>query len=99
MNIGKNIRNLRKANNLTLNELAKKINSSSGYLSDIENNKNLPSIPKLLEICTALNITLSDFFNEDNQNLSMELSELITLSKNLTPEQLHKLTEFIKSIK
>ncbi|QEK12627.1 helix-turn-helix transcriptional regulator [Crassaminicella thermophila] len=99
--IGNRIRFLRKQMNLTMKQLADKLNSSAGFISDIENNKSMPSIPKLIEICNVLNITLSDFFNESTEPITLtpELKELVRHAKNLTPEQLEQLTKFIRTLK
>ncbi|KAB7520308.1 helix-turn-helix domain-containing protein, partial [Enterococcus faecium] len=44
VNIGKNIRTIRKQQKLTQNELADKMNISRSYLGDLENNRRNPSI-------------------------------------------------------
>lgn len=99
--VGSRINKLRKLSNLTMKEFAELTGCSAGYISDIEHSKNIPSISKLIEICKALNITLSDFFDEGSDPVVLipELKELINNAKELTPEQLEKLNEFIKTIK
>ncbi|EPS50184.1 DNA-binding protein [Clostridium botulinum A1 str. CFSAN002368] len=59
--IGNRIYQLRKQSNLTMKEFAELTGCSAGYISDIEHSKNIPSIPKLIEICGSLNLSLSDF--------------------------------------
>lgn len=87
MNIGERLREIRKSKNMTLGEIAKKINSSSGFLSDIENNKSVPSISKLEDICNALNISLETFFkNEDGGNLSSS-EILMDIYNNISDEK------------
>lgn len=98
--IGQRIKSFRKQQNLTIKELANKINSSAGYLSDIENGKTLLSINKLIDICDALGVTLSEFFSiddEDSDSLPTEYIELVKNAKNLSPEQLKILNDFIKN--
>ncbi|AJD26305.1 helix-turn-helix transcriptional regulator [Clostridium botulinum] len=99
--IGNRIYQLRKQSNLTMKEFAELTGCSAGYISDIEHSKNIPSIPKLIEICGSLNLSLSDFFNTESssQPLTPELKELLDHAKNLTPEQLEQLTKFIKTLK
>ena len=58
---GKKIRELRKANNLTMNELAKKSGTASSYISDLENGKiKNPSITKMEKIAEALGVSLDE---------------------------------------
>lgn len=99
--IGNRINELRLKLNFTMGQLAELINTSPGYISDIEKGKALLSIPKLLSICQAFNITLSEFFNDGIQPtpLTPELKSLLDSARELAPEQLQALTEFIKTMK
>ncbi|SHK61097.1 helix-turn-helix domain-containing protein [Paramaledivibacter caminithermalis] len=96
--IGTKIKSLRKNSKLTLAQLAKLINSSAGFLSDIEKGKSLPSIPKLIEICNALDITLAEFFQEEIQEKSTSIDEVVKELENLTPSQLEAINNLIKTI-
>ena len=61
----------------------------------------LPTIPSLSRICDAFGITLSQFFLEDNEEVSF-LSEnqlqLIHSAAKLTPEQFTALLNFIETL-
>lgn len=61
----------------------------------------LPTIPSLSRICDAFGITLSQFFLEDNEEVSF-LSEnqfqLIHSAAKLTPEQFAALLNFIETL-
>ena len=62
--IGSNIRKIRKSKKISINTLAKMANVSLGYLSDLENNKfTNPTLDKLTDIANALDVSVSDFFN------------------------------------
>ena len=41
---------------------------SRGYINNISSGKSLPSLAELFAICEYLNISLSDFFNENSAN-------------------------------
>ncbi|WP_156308390.1 helix-turn-helix domain-containing protein [Sphingobacterium endophyticum] len=59
--IGKNLKQKRKEQGLTQEEVSKKIpKMDRSKLSDIENGKEDFVFSKLLNICDALNITLED---------------------------------------
>jgi len=56
----------------------------------------------LFKLCEIFNITISQFFNDDNLDhviLTSELKELLNSAKDLTPEQLELLSKFIQSLK
>lgn len=64
--LGDNIREIRKENKMSINNLSKITGISLGYLSDLENNKaNNPSVEKLNLIASALNVSVDLFFKDD----------------------------------
>ncbi|WP_373845229.1 helix-turn-helix domain-containing protein [Clostridium sp.] len=98
-NIGDRIRELRKLNKLTTKELGYKMNVHQSFISSLENNTKKCSMDNLFKLCEIFNITLSEFFNDDSEHivLTSGLKDLINGAKNLTPEQLEKLNEFLKT--
>ena len=60
MNIGQKIKTLRENNNISIEELAKKINDSVENLLKYENNELEPTLDKKLALSIALGVTLSD---------------------------------------
>lgn len=67
MDLGLAIKQYRKLNNLTQQELAEKANISRSYLADVEKNRYNPSLDTLNKIAEALNIPLSVLLGEDNK--------------------------------
>ncbi|MFL0196448.1 helix-turn-helix domain-containing protein [Clostridium sp. WILCCON 0269] len=100
MQFGERIKSLRLSNKLTATQLAKDIGVTREYLSRLENNAKSPSFELLEKLCGALNITLAEFFKTDSSDIIPEhFKKFIDENKNLTPEQLQKLNEFIKTLK
>ena len=67
--IGKRIKDIRKENNLTINELANRASVSNGLISRIENGRTIPSLPVLLDLIQSLDIDASYFFEGvENRN-------------------------------
>lgn len=60
--LGCRIRDARKKQKITLQQLAEQTGLTAGLLSKIENFRALPSLPVLLEIAKALNIDLARLF-------------------------------------
>lgn len=68
---------------------------SSWYRKNI-----LPSISSLEKVCSAFNISLSQFFSTDDDNFSLTLrqKELLKVAGRLTDSQLAALIEFFKTL-
>ena len=75
MDLGKKIRQMRNQKGLTQEELADRCELTKGYISQLENNLNSPSIATLTDILSALGSNLSEFFREETE-------EKIVFSKN-----------------
>ncbi|NML35813.1 helix-turn-helix domain-containing protein [Chitinophaga sp. G-6-1-13] len=65
--ISNRIKEKRKAKGITIQELADKAEVSKGLISQIENNRTVPSLLVLINIIRALNLDLNEFFNEIDQ--------------------------------
>ena len=62
--ISNKIKGARKSKNATVQELATRANVSKGLISQVENNRTVPSLPVLLAIIRALKLDLNDFFKD-----------------------------------
>lgn len=62
--LGNNIKNIRLSKNISQEELAFRISSSRNYIGCIERAEKYPSLAILIDISKALNITLTDMFNQ-----------------------------------
>ena len=76
MNLGTTIRRLRKEKKLTLKQVAEQANVSEGFLSQVENNVNSPSVETLVNICNAIGINAGDVLNQAEKG-----EKLITIRK------------------
>ncbi len=75
MNLGEKIKQMRNQKGLTQQELADRCELTKGYISQLENDLNSPSIAALTDILAALGSNLAEFFRE-------EAEEKIVYSKN-----------------
>ena len=75
MDLGAKIKQMRNQLNLTQEELADRCELTKGYISQLENNLNSPSIATLTDILSALGSNLAEFFREETE-------EKIVFSKN-----------------
>ncbi len=64
MNIGTLIRRSRKEQKLTLKVVAEKASISEGFLSQVENDVNSPSVETLIRICKAIGLDAGDLITQ-----------------------------------
>ena len=67
MDLGKKIKRMRHQKGLTQEELADRCELTKGYISQLENDLNSPSIATLTDILVALGSSLSEFFKEETE--------------------------------
>ena len=67
MDLGGKIKQMRNQKGLTQEELADRCELTKGYISQLENNLNSPSIATLTDILSALGSNLSEFFQEEQE--------------------------------
>lgn len=78
--IGQRIRYARKINNLTISKLRELTNLSTGNISDLENEKTLPSSNALIKLAEALGVSIDWIltgkdFNNSNDSIKEILSD------------------------
>lgn len=66
--ISNKIKEKRREQNITVQELADRANVSKGLISQIENSRTIPSLIVLIDIIKALNIDLNAFFKDFRNN-------------------------------
>ncbi len=57
-----NLRRIRRAQDLTLQELADKCDASKSYIWDVENEESKPGLYKAYDICEALDCDIYEVF-------------------------------------
>lgn len=73
--VGKRIKELREAKNLTQELLAEKVNVKPSAISNLERGKNFPAPENLTKIAAALDIKLGDLFTFEHHQESVDLKE------------------------
>ena len=87
-NMGDRIREARKKLNLTQEQLAEKLDVTVAYISEIERNLKLPSMPLFIKLVEALDVS-SDYLLRDNISTRNLYGDNILGRKlaRLTPKQ------------
>ena len=98
MFIGGRIGKLRSQRNISARDMSLTIGQGAGYINNIENKNNMPSMKGLYYICEFLNITPRDFFDDGTENPAL-LSELMIECKKLDEKSMENLLLFIRNMK
>ena len=100
-NIATRIDFLRTEQNLSMRYLAKKSGISKSQLSDIILGNKIPNVHTLHLICTALGISLSDFFDFEDTVINLRGKEaiLIKIYRELSPMSHDTLIKVAKCMK
>ncbi len=88
---------LRIAKGVSARDMSLSIGQSAGYINNIENKKNLPSMAAFFYICEYLEISPQEFFEFDSKN-PQKLDVLIELMKKLDESQIDNLTGIVKGL-
>ncbi len=84
--LGKRIRQLRQQRKKTLVQISDKAGVTKGLLSRIENSRTLPSLPVLIQIIAALQVSLQEFF----EGLESDIETPYLLIRPADREPIHK---------
>lgn len=94
----KRLVDLRMNKGISARDMSLSIGQSPGYINNIENGVNFPSMSAFFYICEYLGITPKEFFDVDTVNPT-KLNELIEICRGLNSVQLENLIAIAKDIK
>ncbi len=94
----KRLTELRINKGVSARDMSLSIGQSAGYINNIENGVNLPSMSVFFYICDYLDVTPMEFFDVDAKN-PKKAKELLDAAKNLNSEQLEHLIAIAKDLK
>lgn len=97
--IGSRIKELRRARELSQEELSEKVGISSKYLSSIERGKENPTLDTFIGLAKALDIEILELFSYSPEKSPKELRDLIVgLLKTGNTERLELAARILKTI-
>lgn len=100
MDILNRIDNLRKERGWSMYELATESGLTLSTIANMFSRKTQPSIKTLYALCEAFDMSLSQFFDEDNQQifLSTDEIELIKNFRKLSKKDKNAITSLLKNL-
>ena len=94
----KRLTELRINKGVSARDMSLSIGQSAGYINNIENGVNLPSMTVFFYICQYLEITPQEFFDVESRNPT-KAQELLSIVKSLNNEKIDNLIALAKNIK
>ena len=94
----KRLTELRMNKGVSARDMSLSLGQSPGYINNIENGVNLPSMSLFFYICDYFGITPLEFFDMDNSDPA-KIRQIAEASKGLTSEQLIHVIAIINDIK
>lgn len=88
---------LRMNKDVSARDMSLSIGQSAGYINNIENGINFPSMTVFFYICEYLGITPCEFFDIDSKNPT-KLQSIIDDMKRLDDKQLDTLSVLVKDL-
>ena len=95
MTVGERITQLREQRGYTTNKLANESGLSQSFVRAVELGEKGITVVNLEYLCTALDVSLQDFFSYTGNEIRGELSALVS---ELTQEQQAALCTFLKTL-
>jgi len=97
--MGQRIKWLREQKRLTQEQLAEVIDMSNNYISNIENNRSIPSLETLVKICNALDTT-PDYILLDSVYACKEyiVDEIAKKLSQCNPKETRLISKFISLV-
>lgn len=89
---------LRMDRNVSAREMSLALGQSPGYINNIENGANYPSMAVFFYICEYLDVTPEEFFAAENAHPA-RVRALAEAAQHLSAEQLDRLTAIARELK
>mgnify|MGYP002070193515 FL=1 len=93
----KRLVSLRMAKGVSARDMSLSLGQSAGYINNIENGINFPSMTAFFYICDYLEITPKDFFDMEIPNPT-KVYHLVSAVQGLSDEQLDNLIAIAKGL-
>ena len=88
---------LRIEKGVSARDMSLSIGQSAGYINNVENGINYPSMQTFFYMCEYLGISPAEFFDTDNKSPE-KLRELIEYAQHLNANDLEHITAIVKAL-
>ncbi len=77
-------------------EMSLSLGQGAGYINNIENGKNLPSMALFFEICEYLNVSPGEFFSYTDEGSGRKMDLLIEKIRSMDPDDVDLMLFIVK---
>lgn len=95
MDVLKKIDDLRRARGWSIYRLAEEAGLMQSTVSNMFYRNSVPSIYTLSQICSAFDISLSQFFSEESLEFSNDEMHLVSMYKKLPPKEKKYISQIV----
>ncbi|MCL6557699.1 MAG: helix-turn-helix domain-containing protein [Firmicutes bacterium] len=88
MDVGIKLTRFRELKKISKNKLAKEVGVTQGFISQVELGNRQPTLEVLNRICSALGITLAEFFADQAPEMPPDVRRVCDKVQKLTPDKL-----------
>lgn len=88
---------LRIQKGVSARDMSLTLGQGAGYINNIENKNNLPSMSVFFYICDFLDVTPKEFFDFDTEN-PQKLNDVMSNLKRLSPQSLDNVSNIIDEL-
>lgn len=97
--LGNNIKSVRKALHMTQEQLSEMIDTSTVFISQIENGNRKPSLETVYKISVALNVSIDELINnQGTKELIIDTTEINSLLQGRTAQEIQLVTSIAKTV-
>ena len=89
---------LRTKMNISARDMSLSLGQSSGYINNIENNVNLPSMTMFFYICEYLEVTPAEFFDIESA-CPQKTNQLVELTKGMSSDKIDLVINIVREMK
>ncbi len=98
--IGQRIRKIRRAQGLSQEELAEKVEISTTHMSHIETGNTKLSLPVFVELTNALGVRADELLSDNDLSArSAAIEEIIHILESCTTQQIRIIEDILKAVK
>ena len=98
--IGQSIREFRKLNNLSQEQLAERVNISTTHMSHIETGNTKLSLPVFVSIANTLGVTTDELLGAKNENTKEDsIKQINLILHQCSLQEIKILTDIVRSAK
>lgn len=97
--LGQRIREFRKLNNLSQEQLAERVNISTTHMSHIETGNTKLSLPVFVDIVEVLCVTADELLNNGKPKREDSINQIVSILNHCSDKEIEIIKDIVKAAK